>query len=62
MAFLGVHGNDAPLVRNSTQPCEPFRGLTATANWSIDSERSLSPKRLSEAQFRANCLLFFLVQ
>jgi hypothetical protein len=28
---------------------------------SIDSASSLSPKRLPEAQFRANCLLFFIV-
>ena len=30
-------------------------------NWSIDSERSLSPKRLPEAQFRAKHLLFFMI-
>jgi hypothetical protein len=27
--------------------------LTATADWSIDSDRSFPPKRLPKAQFRA---------
>ena len=30
-----------------------------TADWSIDSERALSPKRLPEAQFRANSPFIF---
>jgi hypothetical protein len=29
------------------------RDLTATADWSIDSDRSFLPKRLPNAQFRA---------
>src|SRR5580693_7107083 len=49
MAFLGVHGHNAPLVRDSRQ--RSVCGSSATANWSIDYERSLSPKRLPEAQF-----------
>jgi hypothetical protein len=27
--------------------------LTATADWSIDSDKSFAPKRLPKAQFRA---------
>ncbi len=50
MAFLGVHGDNVPLAR-FRPTVSTVHGLTATANWSIDSERSLSPKRLSVCLF-----------
>jgi hypothetical protein len=44
---------EGSVLRDVVSARGTVRGLTATANWSIDAERSLSLKRLPEAQFQA---------
>jgi hypothetical protein len=61
MAFLGVHGHNAPLVRNPGQPCEPSgRGLTATAVGQLTPRGRFPQNACPRRSFGQNRLLFFM--